>query len=151
MKHRSTVAYVKLHDWRCFAYLFIILIFLTIFSQAKAKAEQNPFVAPIGQDEIQRVEILAGEYYFTPNHIILKVNVPTELKIKKESSVIPHDFVIKAPEAGINIAENIGSEPKMIRFTPTETGKFPFYCSKKFLFFKTHRERGMEGVIEVIQ
>lgn len=147
--HKSNIVSVKLHDWRCFAYLFIILILLAIFSQAKA--EQNPFVAPIGQDGIQRVEILAGEYYFTPNHIILKVNVPTELKIKKESSAIPHDIVLKAPEAGMDIAENINSEPKMIKFTPTKTGKFPFYCSKKFLFFKTHRERGMEGVIEVIQ
>jgi plastocyanin domain-containing protein len=124
---------------------------LTIIWQAKANAEQNPFVAPIGQDGIQRVEIVAGEYYYTPNNIILKVNVPTELKIKKEPGVVPHDIVIKAPEAGMDISENIGSEPKLIKFTPTKTGKFPFYCSKRFLFFKTHRERGMEGVIEVIQ
>ena len=149
--HRSMVTYVTIHHLRCFASLFIILFFFTIISHPVANAEQNRFVAPIGQDGIQRVEILAGEYYFTPNYIILKVNVPTELKIKKESSVIPHDIVVKAPEAGMDIAEDISSEPRTIKFTPTQTGKFPFYCSKKFLFFKTHRERGMEGIIEVVQ
>ncbi len=129
----------------------LILICVHILLNVNLKAEENPFVAPVGQDGVQRVEILAGEYYFNPNYIILKVNVPTELKIKKESGGVPHDIVLNAPEAGMDIAESISTEPKIIKFTPIKTGKFPFYCSKKFLFFKSHRERGMEGVIEVIQ
>jgi plastocyanin domain-containing protein len=134
-----------------YLYLSAILIGFTIILQVNAKAEQKAFLAPIDQDGVQRVEILAGEYYFNPNYIILKVNVPTELKIKKESGVVPHDIVINAPEAGMNITEEIGTELKIIRFTPTKTGKIAFYCSKKLLFFKSHRERGMEGVIEVTQ
>jgi plastocyanin len=50
-----------------------------------------------------------------------------------------------------NIDEQISTEPKIIKFTPTKTGKFPFYCDKKLLFFKSHRERGMEGIIEVTE
>jgi hypothetical protein len=30
-------------------------------------------------------------------------------------------------------------------------GEYPFYCSKKLLFFKSHREKGMEGMLEVVQ
>ncbi len=134
-----------------FKHLCFILICVNIFLNVNLKAEENPFVAPIDQDGVQRVEILAGEYYFNPNYIILKVNVPTELKVKKESGPIPHDIVLNAPEAGMDIAESIGTEPKIIKFTPITIGKFPFYCNKKFLFFKSHRERGMEGVIEVTQ
>jgi YHS domain-containing protein len=40
--------------------------------------------------------------------------------------------------------------PKAIKFKPTKVGTYPFYCSKKFLFFEGHREKGMEGVIEVV-
>ena len=142
-------AYVQWNRRRHFKHLFIILILSGIFLNARVNSEQKPFVAPIGQDGVQRVEILAGEYFFSPNEIILKVNVPTELTIRKESGMMPHDIVIKAPEAGVDIAESISTEPKTIKFTPTKTGKFNFYCDKKFLFFKSHKERGMKGVIEV--
>ena len=57
--------------------------------------------------------------------------------------------MIKEPEAGIDINETLSTEPKTIKFVPKKNGKYPFYCDKKLLFFKSHRERGMEGVIEV--
>jgi plastocyanin len=77
--------------------------------------------------------------------------VPVEIKIKKEPTIVPHSFVIKTPEAGMDIVESLGSEPKTIRFTPTKAGKYPFYCDKKFLSSKSHREKGMEGIIEVLE
>jgi plastocyanin domain-containing protein len=132
-------------------YLSFIIISLILYLSANAMGEQKRFVATVDQDGIQRVEIIGGDYYFNPNDIVLKVNVPVELKIRKEGGITPHDFIIKAPEAGIDIKEEISTEPKIIKFTPTKTGKFPFYCDKKLLFFKSHRERGMEGVIEVTE
>jgi hypothetical protein len=41
-------------------------------------------------------------------------------------------------------------ESKLIKFTPTKIGIFHFTCSKKLLFLESHKEKGMEGVIEVI-
>jgi plastocyanin domain-containing protein len=58
--------------------------------------------------------------------------------------------VIHEPDAGIDINESMGKEPK-VTFTPKKVGKYPFYCDKRFLFFKSHRERGMEGVLEVVE
>jgi plastocyanin len=81
----------------------------------------------------------------------LKVNVPVELSVSREPGIASHDIVMKSPEAGMDFAEGLGMEPKTIKFTPTKTGKFPFYCSKKVPFFSSHKERGMEGVIEVIE
>jgi len=58
--------------------------------------------------------------------------------------------VLQAPEAGIAIKEELGTEPKVIKFTPTKAGKYPFYCDHRFLFW-THRAKGMEGVLEVTE
>lgn len=57
--------------------------------------------------------------------------------------------MIQAPEAGIKIAQRLSNDAKRIRFTPKAVGKYPFYCSKGRPFFKSHREKEMEGLLEV--
>lgn len=115
-----------------------------------AEEKEKVFRATVGSDGVQRVEMVGGSYFFNPNHVIVKVGVPVELKVKKESGWIPHNIVAESPEAGIVFDESLASDPKTIRFTPTKTGTYPFYCSKKVIFFASHREKGMEGVIEVV-
>jgi plastocyanin len=117
---------------------------------AVASAEESVTIVPVGADGVQKVEIMGGSYFFKPNHIIVKVNTSVELKVSKESGLIPHDIVAKSPEAGIEFQESLSSTPITIKFTPTKIGTYPFWCSHKVPFFKSHRERGMEGVIEVI-
>ncbi len=137
--------------------VFISLLALACgFSAISAIAAEKPkeekiYRAVIDKDGVQRVDIVGGSYFFTPNHIFVKVNVPVELKVRKGPGIVPHNFVIKAPDAGMDIDESLGTEPKTIRFTPTKTGKYPFYCSKKLLFFESHREKGMEGTLEVTE
>lgn len=122
-----------------------------IFGLAAAREAKKTVTATIDADGVQRVEILGGGYFFDPDRVIVKVNVPVELKVRKESGFVPHNFVIKAPEAGIEVEESLSTEPKTIRFTPTKTGIYPMYCSKKLLFFESHREKGMEGELEVVE
>jgi len=131
----------------------ILILALVIFtvSAAFASEPKEVFKATIDSDGVQRVDVLGGSYFFKPDYIIVKVNVPVELKVRKESGITPHDIMIKAPEAGIDFKESLGSEPKVIRFVPTKTGKYPMTCSKKLLFFASHREKGMEGTLEVIE
>jgi plastocyanin len=76
------------------------------------------------------------------------VNVPVEITIKKESGFAPHDIVLHAPEAGIDFKVELSTEQKVIKFTPTKVGKYPFYCDHRFLFW-SHRAKGMEGILEV--
>jgi plastocyanin len=113
--------------------------------------EEKVFKATVGSDGVQLVEILGGSYFFAPNHVIVKVNIPVELTVKKEAGIVPHNIVAKAPEAGIDFDIAMSSEPKIIKFTPAKTGTYLFYCNKKLLFFESHREKGMEGTIEVIE
>ncbi len=116
-----------------------------------AVKKEKRVVAAVDADGVQRVEVIGGGYFFDPNYIVVKVNVPVELKVRKEDGFVPHDIVVKAPEAGINFSESLGKDPKVIRFTPTAIGKYEMYCSKKLLFVKSHKERGMDGIIEVVQ
>ncbi len=126
--------------------------------EAKQGTDEGPqtkekrVVAAIGSDGVQRVEIIGDSYSFDPKYIVLKVNVPVELAVKKAPGIAPHDIVAKAPEAGIDFKTDLNDKkPELIKFTPTKVGKYPFSCDKKLLWFKSHRERGMEGVIEVVE
>jgi plastocyanin domain-containing protein len=135
------------------------ILFLAAISIPPALAEEPPpshappeetyraFTAP---DGIQHVSIVGGNYFFRPNRVIVKVNVPVELGVTLERGIVPHSLVIDAPEAGIQVDQKLSSEPKKIRFTPTATGSFTFYCKNKLLFLKSHRAKGMEGTLEVI-
>jgi plastocyanin domain-containing protein len=128
-------------------------IFLAIFTLCfalAAIAQIKVYKAVVDKDGVQRVTVLAGSYFFDPDHIIVKIDIPVEISIKREPGITPHDIVIKAPEAGIDLSEALSTEPKIIKFTPKKLGTYPFYCSKKLLFLKSHREKGMEGIIEVV-
>lgn len=137
-----------------FAGRLFLVAFLCVFAAASAPAlaqgQKETYVAKPDSDGVQRVRILGGDYFFKPNHIIVKVNVPVELLASKEAGIVPHNIVIKALEAGIVVEEDLDPEAKKITFTATAVGKYPFYCSNKLLFFASHRERGMEGVLEVV-
>jgi len=73
-----------------------------------------------------------------------------ELKVKKAPGYIPHDILVKAPEAGIDFKTDMGKDWKTITFTPTKVGKYEMMCDKKLLWFKSHKDRGMDGFIEVV-
>jgi len=119
-------------------------------STACALAQEPPQAVKPDADGVQRVRLIAGSYFFKPNRIVVKVNVPVELTASRESGITPHDLVIRAEEAGINVKEDLGSDPKKISFTATRPGKYPIYCSKKLPFMAGHREKGMEGILEVV-
>lgn len=108
-------------------------------------------VATVGADGVQRLEIVGGEYFYDPNYLVVKVNRPVELKFKKTAGYVPHNLVVNAPAAGIDIRVDMKGDPQTVRFTPTKIGKYPIYCDKSLLWFKTHREKGMEGLIEVVE
>ena len=117
---------------------------------AAAQGDKEKVVATMDADGVQRVRILGGSYFFKPGHIVVKVNVPVELLASRESGITPHNLLIQAPEAGLKVEEDLGTEPKKIAFKPTAVGKYPIYCSKKLPFMAGHREKGMEGVLEVV-
>ena len=136
--------------------LTILLFCLGFASQELCQADSSSadvtvYQATVAADGVQYVRIEGGSYFFKPDRVIVKVNVPVELTVSVEKSLIPHTLVIQSPEAGIAVDEKLSRDAKTIRFTPTLVGKYPMYCKNKLLFFKSHREKGMEGVLNVVE
>jgi plastocyanin len=117
---------------------------------AWAQDTQEVVTAHIDNDGVQRARIVGGDYFFKPHRVVVKAKVPVELEVMKEPGIVPHTFVIDAPEAGIVVDQELGTEPRKIAFTASAPGKYAFYCRNRLLLFKSHRERGMEGVLEVV-
>ena len=127
------------------------MLLLVLFCSPPALAARTYQVgeAHLDDDGVQRLELAADSYFFKPNYLVVKAGIPVELEIKRESWLVPHDFVLQIPESGVDIRKSIDTEGTKIRFTPTQPGTYPFYCSKQLLFLESHRDKGMEGVLEV--
>jgi len=111
---------------------------------------ENRLVAVIGDDGVQHVMLTGGDYYFDPNYIVVKVNVPVELKVRKAPGYLPHNIIVKAPEAGMDFNLDLGNKWRVITFMATKIGKYEMLCDKKLLWFKSHKDRGMTGYIDVV-
>ena len=135
-------------------FLSLLLLTLTVCCVAGklgAQPDDKPYRAVMDADGVQQVNILAGDYFFRPSHIIVQVNVPVRFVVRVERGIVPHGLVLKAPEANISIDEDLSRESQTFTFTPSAPGRYAFYCPKKLLFFKSHREHGMEGILEVVE
>ena len=107
----------------------------------------DPFVVGVDTDGVQRVTIRLDDFY-TPSHLVVQAGQPVELVLVSKTTITPHNFILK--EGGLSIEREVGAgDTETVRFTPTQPGTFTFYCDKQLLFFKSHREKGMEGRLEV--
>ncbi|BCX88051.1 hypothetical protein MIN45_P0418 [Methylomarinovum tepidoasis] len=93
------------------------------------------------------IRIELGDFRFHPDEIRVPPGVPIALELVNTDTITPHDFILEAPEAAINLRVDVppGKTVKATFTSPSTPGIYPFYCSKRFLFFKSHRARGMEG------
>jgi plastocyanin len=114
--------------------IFTALISLTVSAQ-ETGYQYTVHISSVNEEGSQRIEITGGEYFFNPNYIIVTKGIPVELVVRKEP--------------GMAIKDSISTQEHIIHFTPAKSGRYPFYCDKKLLFFKSHRGKGMEGILEV--
>jgi plastocyanin len=113
---------------------------------------ENPFAVdvPAAPDGVQRAVVEADSYDFAPRHLVVRAGRPVELTFKSLTWLVPHNIIIDDPRSGLAVREEIrAGESVTVRFTPMVPGTFAIYCDKKLPFFKSHREKGMEGVLEV--
>ena len=112
----------------------------------------DPFAVevPLAADGVQRAVVEADSYDFAPRHLIVRAGQPVEVTFKSLTWLVPHNIVIDDLRSGLAIHEGIpAGESVTVKFTPMVPGSFAIYCDKKLPFFKSHREKGMEGVLEV--
>lgn len=109
-------------------------------------AAGEPVTLQPGADGVQRTAIILDSYSYSPDRLIVQVGQPVELVLTSVTTITPHNFIIK----DLGVEQDVGAGKTVtVRFTPTQPGTFPFYCDKKLLFLPSHREKGMEGRLEV--
>lgn len=117
---------------------------------ADTDAAAGPVTATIDADGVQRATLMLDSYSYTPSYLIVEVNKPVELTLTNESGFVTHNLVLDDPASGLKLKQNVGGgDTAKLAFTPTRTGTFVFYCDKKAPFMASHREKGMEGKLEV--
>ena len=126
---------------------FIALITLLAVHCLVIADENEAFVATTNANGEQEIVMQASSYAYSPNKIIVQVGVPVIIKINKDGWV-PHDLIIDDPASGLAIKQKL-SKSNEIRFTPENKGEFVFYCGKKLPFSKSHKEKGMHGLLIV--
>ena len=105
-----------------------------------------PFVIPLEADGVQRATVTLDSYAYLPNHLVVQSGKPVELTLVSATSLTPHNFLIKE----LAIEQDVGAGKTVsIRFTPSQPGVFPIYCDKRLWPLPSHRDKGMEGKLEV--
>ena len=96
------------------------------------------------------IEMKLGDYRYTPDRIEVTAGVPVTLRLVNTDRITPHNFTLEAPAAGLDLDVDVGAgKTEEVGFTPAAAGTYRFYCDKKLPFFKSHRQRGMEGTLRV--
>jgi heme/copper-type cytochrome/quinol oxidase subunit 2 len=109
-----------------------------------------PFVVPVDSDGVQRTTVILDSYSYQPDHLVVEAGKPVELTLTSVTTITPHNFIIKDPAGSLSVELDVSAgKTATIRFTPTQPGRFPIYCDKRLWPFPSHRDKGMEGTLEV--
>ena len=128
----------------------LILVGVTSVQAAEPSQSGPPMMVPVAADEVQRATITLDSYSYTPNHVIVEVGKPVELTLTSVTTIIPHNFIIKDPAGSLSVEQDVSAGKTVtITFTPTQPGTFPIYCDKRLWPLPSHRDKGMEGKLEV--
>jgi len=109
-----------------------------------------PFTVPTDSDGVQRTTVILDSYSYQPAHLIVENGKPVELTLKSVTTLIPHNFIIKDPAGSLSVEQDAGAgKTALLKFTPMQAGTFPIYCDKRLWPLPSHRDKGMEGKLEV--
>ena len=109
-----------------------------------------PVVIPVAADGVQRATVMLDSYSYSPNHLIVEAGKPVELTLTSVTTIIPHNFIIKDPAGSPFVEQDVSAGKTVtITFTPPQPGIFPIYCDKRLWPLPSHRDKGMEGKLEV--
>jgi len=104
-----------------------------------------------GMEPAQELSLNLGDYHFSPDTLQVHAGRPVRLTLSNTDTLTPHNFTLQATDPGLNIDTDVSAgRTTVVEFTPVKTGSYVFFCNKKLPFMRSHRERGMEGTLEVL-
>jgi plastocyanin len=109
-----------------------------------------PFFVPTDSDGVQRTTVVLDSYSYQPGHLIVEKGKPVEFTLKSVTTLVPHNFIIKDQAGSLSVEQDVSAgKTAVLKFTPTQPGTFPIYCDKRLWPLPSHRDKGMEGKLEV--
>ena len=123
---------------------------MTIVHAAESSQSSPPMVIPVAADGVQRATVTLDSYSYSPNHLIVEAGKPVELTLTSVTTFTPHNLIIKDPAGSLSVEQDVSAgKTVIITFTPPQPGLFPIYCDKRLWPLPSHRDKGMEGKLEV--
>ena len=123
---------------------------VAVVGSVEASQSSPPVIIPLAADGVQRATVTPDSYSYTPNHLIVEAGKPVELTLTSVTTFAPHNFIIKDPAGSLSVEQDVSaSKTVTVTFTPTQPGIFSIYCDKRFWPLPSHRDKGMEGILEV--
>jgi heme/copper-type cytochrome/quinol oxidase subunit 2 len=121
-----------------------------IVHAAEPSQSGPPVVIPVAADGVQRATVMLDSYSYSPNHLIVEAGKPVELTLTSVTTFTPHNFIIKDSAGSLSVEQDVSAGKTVtITFTPPQPGLFPIYCDKRLWPLPSHRDKGMEGKLEV--
>jgi heme/copper-type cytochrome/quinol oxidase subunit 2 len=128
----------------------LISVGVTIVGAVEPSQPSTPVVIPVAADGVQRATVTLDSYSYSPNHLIVEAGRPVELTLTSVTTIVPHNFIIKDPAGSLSVEQDVSAGKTVtITFTPPQPGIFPIYCDKRLWPLPSHRDKGMEGTLEV--
>lgn len=127
------------------------IVALVAVGQAADGSEPGPpIVVPVSPDGVQRAKVILDSYSYSPNHLVVQSGKEVELTLASITMITPHNFIIKDSAGSLLVEQDVGAgRTVMARFVPTQPGLFLFFCDKRLWPMPSHRDKGMEGLLEV--
>jgi heme/copper-type cytochrome/quinol oxidase subunit 2 len=128
----------------------LTLIDVAIVHAAEPSQSDPPAMILMATDEVQRATVTLDSYSYSPKHLIVETGRPVTLTLTSVATIIPHNFIIKDRSGNLSVEQDVSAGKTItITFMPTQPGTFPIYCDKRLWPFPSHRDKGMEGKLEV--
>ena len=103
------------------------------------------------QGDIKVIEVQLRDYRFIPQAVQLIADQPVILRLVNTDSITPHNFTMKAASSAADINVDVpGGESIDFQLEPPPAGRYTLFCANKFMFMKSHHEKGMEGTLVVV-
>jgi heme/copper-type cytochrome/quinol oxidase subunit 2 len=123
---------------------------VTIVDAAEPSQSGPPLLVPVSADGAQRATVTLDSNSYSPNHLIVEAGKPVVLTLTSVTTIIPHNFIIKDPAGNLSVEQDVrAGKTVIITFTPAQPGTFPIYCDKRLWPLPSHRDKGMDGKLEV--
>lgn len=107
-------------------------------------------VVQVSPDGVQRVVVTLDSYSYSPSHLVVEHGKPVELTLSSITTITPHNFIIHEPSIGLLVEQDVGAgKTAVVRFVPTLPGRVVFFCDKRLWPMPSHRDKGMEGILEI--